>query len=94
MNKENAIKNLASQTPHNKSSNGPENLTRNVNQANFKSAGATPTDVKVLQNSKSVDQSVKLPSLANKFSSWNQKESSLNELDELLAEHEFLMKDP
>lgn len=93
MNKENTIKNPASQTPQSKNSNGHDNLTRNVN-SNYKSAGNTPIDVRVLQNSKSGDQSVKLPSLANKFSSWNQKESSLNELDELLAEHEFLMKDP
>ena len=38
----------------------------------------------------------KLPTITNKFSSWTQKEqqSSLNELDDLLAEHEMLLASP
>ena len=43
------------------------------------------------KNGKGADKSVKLPSLANKFSSWTSKEASLNELDELLMEHDLLM---
>ena len=89
MNKENSLKSSQGQTLQDSKTgkmltnlgNKPNNRpAAGISQVNSKSVGG-----------KVPDKSVKLPSLGNKFSSWNNTEASLNELDELLMEHDLIM---
>ena len=89
MNKENSLKNSQGQTLQD--SKTGKMLTNLGNKPNNRPAAGISQVISKSVGSKVPDKSVKLPSLGNKFSSWNNTEASLNELDELLMEHDLIM---
>ena len=89
MNKENSLKSSQGQTLQD--SKTGKLLTNLGNKPNNRPAAGISQVISKSVGSKLPDKSVKLPSLGNKFSSWNNTEASLNELDELLMEHDLIM---
>ena len=89
MNKENSLKSSQGQTLQD--SKTGKMLTNLGNKPNNRPAAGISQVISKSVGSKVPDKSVKLPSLGNKFSSWNNTEASLNELDELLMEHDLIM---
>ena len=89
MNKENSLKSSQGQTLQDSKTG---KLLNNLgNKPNNRPAAGISQVISKSVGSKLPDKSVKLPSLGNKFSSWNNTEASLNELDELLMEHDLIM---
>ena len=86
MNKENTLK-----SPHGQALQDSKTGKTLMNLGNKPNNRQIPTGASKSVGDKIPDKSVKLPSLGNKFSSWNNTEASLNELDELLMEHDLLM---
>ena len=89
MNKENSLK--SSQGQNLQDSKTGKMLTNLGNKPNNRPAAGISQVISKSVGGKVPDKSVKLPSLGNKFSSWNNTEASLNELDELLMEHDLIM---